>query len=55
MDVHGVRRVLRGLVSPTTTNTIHHGHLLVKRCASAKIPCMMDKWVEVGGSGLLGE
>ena len=39
----------------TTSNTTHHQHPLVKRCASANKPCMVGGWVQVGGCELVGE
>ena len=50
-----VRRLVRGLVGPTTTNTTHQQHFLVKRCASANKPSMVGGWVQVGGFELVGE
>ena len=50
-----MRRLVRGLVSPTTTNTLHLQDLFVKRYASANKLCMVGRWIQVGGGWLVGE
>ena len=55
MGCHWVRRLVRGLVGPTTSNTTPHQRFLVKPCASANNPCMVGGWVQFGRWGFVGE
>ena len=50
MTYSWVRRLVRGPVGPTNTNTTHQQYFLVSQCALVNKPCMVDAWVDGYGS-----